>query len=254
MGTKEILADGVEIWLGDFRDEMPHIGVVDHIICDPPYEQISHDASGSIRRADGISNPVPIPFAGIDDIRSDIVRSTRLLCSGWALYFCTTEGVALWRDEIERHDLKYKTPCLWVKPDSMPRFNGQGPSHGHECIVTAWCAPGYSTWNGGGRRGTFIHNCNPPTRHGTHPTEKPVSLMTELVQLFTNPGQIVCDPFMGSGSTGIACVRTGRKFIGIEVNPEYYAIAKSRILDELSRPTFFQEYPERMKQARLELK
>ena len=78
--------------------------------------------------------------------------------------------------------------------------------------------------------------------------------MTELVQLFTMPGQIVCDPFMGSGSTGIACVRTGRKFIGIELNPEYYAIAKSRILDELSRPTFFQEYPERMKQAKLELK
>ena len=251
--SKEILADGVEIWLGDFRDEMPQIGYVDHVITDPPYEQISHDASGSIRRSDGVDNPVAIPFAGIDNYRADAVAITRARCLGWALYFCTTEGVALWRDEIERHGLKYKTPCIWVKPDAMPKFNGQGPSHGHECIVSAWCGPGYSVWNGGGRRGTFIHNCNPPNRHGIHPTEKPVSLMTELVQLFTNPGQIVCDPFMGSGSTGIACVRTGRKFIGIELNPEYYAIAKARILDELSRPTFFQEYPERMKQAKLGL-
>lgn len=251
---KECLAEGIEIWLGDFQEEMPQIGYVDHVISDPPYEQRSHDSTGGIRRADGQQNPSPLSFAGIDLVRSCFVDYVRARCTGWLLAFCTTEGVALWRDAIEAAGLKYKTPCIWVKPDAMPKFNGQGPSHGHECMVTAWCGPGYSVWNGGGRRGIFTHNCNGPDRQRwPHETQKPVSLMMELVELFTQPGDLVCDPFMGSGSMGVACIRTGRRFAGIERDPGYYATAKARILDELSQPRFFQDYPAPLKQGRLDL-
>lgn len=251
MSEKIVLADGIELWSGDFRDASPW-DAIDHIISDPPYEQISHDTWGSIRRKDGGHVVPEITFEGIDHVRADVVKLAAKHCSGWALFFCTTEGVAIWRDEIESQGLKYKTPCIWVKPDAMPKFNGQGPAHGHECIVTAWCGRGYSVWNGGGRRGVFIHNCNPPSRSGAHPTEKPISLMTELIELFTQPGQLVCDPFMGSGTTGIACIRTGRQFLGCEKSQEYFELAKCRLLDELSRPQMFRDYPEPLKQRRLE--
>lgn len=67
------------------------------------------------------------------------------------------------------------------------------------------------------------------TDHGLHPTQKPVELMSALIELTTIPGQAVLDPFMGSGSTCIAAKQLNRRFIGIELNKEYYDIAINRI-------------------------
>ncbi|MDE2000221.1 MAG: site-specific DNA-methyltransferase [Burkholderiales bacterium] len=64
-----------------------------------------------------------------------------------------------------------------------------------------------------------------------HPTQKPVALMEYLVRTYTNEGDLVLDNTMGSGTTGVACVNTGRKFIGIERDPEYFKIAQNRIYD-----------------------
>lgn len=65
-----------------------------------------------------------------------------------------------------------------------------------------------------------------------HPYEKPLSLMERLVRIYTKPEDTVFDPFMGSGKTGVACARLGRNFIGCEINPEYFEIAKKNIHDE----------------------
>lgn len=62
-----------------------------------------------------------------------------------------------------------------------------------------------------------------------HPTQKPVALLEYLIKTYTNEGDIVLDNCMGSGSTGVACVNTGRKFIGIELDTDYFNIAKNRI-------------------------
>lgn len=62
-----------------------------------------------------------------------------------------------------------------------------------------------------------------------HPTQKPVDLLEYLVKTYTNPGETVLDNCMGAGSTGVACLNTGREFVGIELDPEYYQIAKERI-------------------------
>ena len=64
-----------------------------------------------------------------------------------------------------------------------------------------------------------------------HPTQKPVKLMEYLIETYTNEGDTVIDPFMGSASTGIACMNTNRKFIGIELDEGYYEIAKKRIIE-----------------------
>lgn len=66
--------------------------------------------------------------------------------------------------------------------------------------------------------------------HG-HPAEKPVSLMKWLIEQSTKPGDTVCDFFMGSGSTGAACVNKGRNFIGMELDPEYFETAQKRIAE-----------------------
>lgn len=62
-----------------------------------------------------------------------------------------------------------------------------------------------------------------------HPTQKPIKLMERIIIDFTEPGATVLDPFMGSGTTGVACAKTGRNFIGIEIDPHYFEIAKRRI-------------------------
>ena len=66
-------------------------------------------------------------------------------------------------------------------------------------------------------------------RRGAHPTQKPVALLEYLVKTYTNPDHTVADFTMGSGTTGVACMRTGRNFIGIELDPDYYRIAEQRI-------------------------
>ncbi len=72
-----------------------------------------------------------------------------------------------------------------------------------------------------------IPNIKPGTK--VHPTEKPVDLMKILIKNSSNEGDIVCDMFMGSGSTGVACLETNRKFIGCEIDSDFYNIAEDRI-------------------------
>jgi site-specific DNA-methyltransferase (adenine-specific) len=235
MPRKEVIGNA-ELWLADCREVLPTLGRVDHVISDPPYEQISQDRIGGIKRNDGGKITQKLSFDGIDNMRQAICHAIAAQCRGWAVLFCTAEGVALWRDAIEEAGLKYKTPMIWVKPDSMPKFNGQGPALGYENIVTAWCDSSHSSWNGGGKRGVFSYLTNDPGREGTHPTEKPVPLMRELVALFSHAGQTILDPFMGSGTTGVACAKMGRNFIGIEREQQYFDIAVRRIEEAYRQP------------------
>jgi DNA modification methylase len=221
------------LYLGDCLDVLPSIETVDQIICDPPYEQLMHDLHGSVklRRTDGGSERKDLGFDGIDQIRAPFIEHVRRINRGWLLAFCNVEGVWHWRKALIDAALKFKTTCIWVKPDATPKLNGQGPALAYECITTTWCGTGHARWNGGGKRGVFIYPTNNPERSGLHPTEKPVRLMRELVHLFSDPDQTVLDPFMGSGTTGVACVREGRDFIGIEKDPDHFALACRRIED-----------------------
>lgn len=81
----------------------------------------------------------------------------------------------------------------------------------------------------------------PPPSERFHPTQKPVELMGEALRVASEPGHLICDPFTGSGSTGVACVRTGRRFIGIEREPSYFDIACRRIEEAYRQPRLFAE-------------
>lgn len=104
-------------------------------------------------------------------------------------------------------------------------------------------------WNAGGKRGVYIHNTNSRARDGRHPTEKPVRLFLELLADFTNKEEIILDPFMGSGTTGIACAKLGRKFIGIELDETYFNIACERIQAAYDQPDLFIEQPKKAEQV-----
>jgi DNA modification methylase len=235
--------------LGDCLDVMPSLPKASHVITDPPYESHMHAAKrgkkafGSARRirVDGHANPPPVDFASIDGVREPFADRLAKICDGWVLIFSTPEGIAPWCDEIERVNIKYKRACFWVKPDSAPQFNGQGPAMAVESFVAAWCGAGVSQWNGGGKRNFWIFPTNNSERHGVHPTEKPLALMRALVRDFTRPGQVVLDPFMGSGSTGVAAVQTDRFFVGIETSERYFEIACERLRDAQKTPFLFSQ-------------
>ncbi len=238
--------------LGDCREVMASLSDVDHIISDPPYEDELHEAIGRIRRNDGREMVQDLGFAGVNNSRAELALACVSASSGWVILFTLAEGVRAWRDDLQAASAKWDTVCFWVKPDASPRFNGQGPARGAECFVTCWAGKGYRKWNAGGKRGIYTHNVNGPKRHGVHPTEKPVSLMSEIVQDFTSPNQTILDPFMGSGTTGVACAKLGRKFIGIELEPKYFDIACKRIEDAYKQPDMFIERPAPPKQDKMD--
>ena len=78
-------------------------------------------------------------------------------------------------------------------------------------------------------------NVSPASR--VHPTEKPVDLLVTMIDAV--PGSVVLDPFMGSGSTGVAAVRAGRSFVGIEINPAHFETACKRVSAEVAKPRLF---------------
>lgn len=247
---KEVIGD-CTLYRGDCLEVMAELDHVDHVISDPPYEQLMHDlhASTKLRRTDNGAARKDLEFCGINEIRPAFLKEVKRLNMGWFLAFCNVEGVWHWREAIVAEDLKFKTTCIWVKPDATPKLNGQGPALAYECFTTTWCGKGHARWNAGGKRGTYTHLTNQRDRDGRHPTEKPIPLMTEIICDFTNAGQTVLDPFMGSGTTGIACLKRGRKFIGIERDERFFDIACERILKAGRQIDMFVEPVEKWKQG-----
>jgi DNA modification methylase len=245
------------LYLGDCLEILPTLGTVDAVVTDPPYEMVMQNNFGAttlstrlgeIRKFKTIYARGALGFVAIDEIRDQAAQAMVNICEGWAIIFCIAEGVRAWRDSLQAAGAKYKRAMVWIKPDAMPQFNGQGPSVGHEMMVTAWCGRGYSRWNGGGKPGNFTCNKN---RSGEHPTQKPLPLIMELVALFSDPATLVCDPFMGSGTAGVACVKTGRRFVGVEKNQIYFDIACRRIADAYKQYDLFIPPPLKIKQESL---
>lgn len=133
----------------------------------------------------------------------------------------------------ERHGFYYKTTGIWHKTNPMPRNMNLHFVNSTE----AWIYFTYKTKtgtfnNGGAMLHDFIETSVTPNgeRHyGKHPTQKPESLIQHFVEILSNPGDTVLDPFMGSGTTGVVSKKSGRSFIGIELDEQYFNMAKNRI-------------------------
>jgi len=160
----------------------------------------------------------------------------------WVLVFCNSELIGGWIGALTRWGLEHVRVAAWVKEGCTPQFSGDRPASAFESIVIAH-PRGRKRWNAGGKRGLYMHaveNQNRGTGRRVMPivaTPKPIPLMIELVSDFTDPNDLVIDPFAGGASTGVACIRRGRRFSGCELRPAVAARANERLRAELSDST-----------------
>jgi DNA modification methylase len=250
---KEQIGD-CTLYLGDCREVLPILQKVDCVLTDPPYEAEAHDPGRRLLSIGGTSRralvEAPLDFGKMSaDLRAFVAQECVSRCDGWLLAFCQAEAVSIWRDAMENAGASWRRAMVWVKPDSSPQLSGDRPDQGYESIAASWCGSGRSEWNGGGSRGVYIvgkhdNGCGHGGQPNEHPTQKPIALMSELVRLFTKSAHTVLDPFMGSGTTGVASAKLGRKFIGIEIEPKYFDIACRRIEQAYAQPDMFVEAPQ----------
>lgn len=237
-----VLLDGrVTLYCGDCRPLLSDLADVDCVITDPPYAEKTHAGART-----GGGNEILIDFASITD--DDFVRLCRAFCltaRRWVVLTCDWRHAA----EAERRlpDLFIRAG-VWVKPNGMPQYTGDRPATGWEAVAILH-RPGRKTWNGGGRHAVWTI----PKVHGNHPTEKPLALLGDWIRLFTAPRETILDPFMGSGTTGVAAVKLGRRFIGIEIEPRYFEIACRRIEEASKQSDLFIEPAPQPKQEALAL-
>lgn len=206
---------------------------VDFIFTDPPYN-ISQYSTGNIQfnhRSD-INNDIGEWDKNFDplDYKEDFLRI--LKPSGNLFAFASYNIIGRWH---EIYDPIFDTFqfFVWHKTNPTPKFMKAGFLNSCEMIACMW-NKGH-TWNFSEQKN--MHNffesqiCNYPERlkNPKHPAQKPVKLLKHIIQITTNKDDVVFDPFMGVGSIGVASIELKRKFMGIEINDEYFKASKRRI-------------------------
>lgn len=217
-------------------------GSVQHCITDPPYSEHTHSKQwiGAALTEQGAKRvKTAHKGLGFDALTSDqayeIAGHVNRLAIRWFLAFSDLEGIALWRDAILNAGLDYVRTCVWDKVDGAPQFTGDRPAAGAEVFVVGH-RPGRKAWNAGGKRNVYRVAVNGGTGAKPHPSTKPIALMCELIGDFTDPGDVIVDPFTGSGTTGIACLRLGRRFIGWEKDGAFFEMASRRLAGNEASP------------------
>ncbi len=190
---------------------------IDAVVTDIPYGVVNRPSNG-IRNLDKGKADV-IDF-DIETVLDSLIR----ICHGSIYMFCGTEQVSKIRGHLVDAGLSTRL-CIWEKTNPSP-MNGQYIwLSSIECCVFAKF-----------KNAVYNEHCKSPVwrfptaRGKLHPTMKPVALMQYLIETSTNAGDLVFDPFMGSGTTGAACANTNRRFLGIELDPKYFEIASNRII------------------------
>lgn len=231
------------VYCGDCRQVLPVLPKCELVIADPPYE-IRTGGGGMHSRREGLKN---IASMGIDTFTpSEFMPDIWSVCQHgyfWTSKNCLRDFTA-W---IECADCNWDLLTM-AKRNPIPAKNNKYlPDtelilflRGDDCFWNNKAPYDYYRkvkW-------TEVH----PPEFG-HPTEKPVDICQELIEISSRQDETILDPFMGSGTTGVACIRTGRKFIGIELEPKYCSIAVERMERELAQPRLPGMEPERMSQS-----
>ncbi len=189
------------LYLGDCLEVLPTLEGIDAVITDPPYGNGCAPRGGKVAGSIQGSGLAPAWDVYSEQWMSLISAPAAVFCAQATMF---RTAAALGADRA----------LLYVKSNPSPFGTSWEP-----CLTRGWPHVrqnqhwlGYNAENG-----------------QEHPTQKPLGLMRWIVS--TTPARTVLDPFMGSGTTGVACVELGRRFVGIEINPEYFDIARRRIDD-----------------------
>lgn len=217
---KEVTIGPCRLICADCMDVLPTLTGVDAVVTDPPYGDVTH--RGARTRTVGADSDELVTFSSMSN--NEAVSLFMVLCELAKRWVVATVE---WRHAaaMEACGLPLVRLGVWVKPNSAPQLTGDRPATGWESVAI-FHQHGKKRWNGGGRRAVWTVN---RVDADLHPTQKPIELISEFVSLFSDESETILDPFMGSGTTGVACIQAERRFIGIEKVPKYFDIACERI-------------------------
>lgn len=201
------------------------------IITDPPYN-ISRKNNFKTMGRNGID------FGEWDkdfDLTSWInIASNKIKKGGNIVIFNDWKNMSYITESLENNGFEVKDLIRWKKTNAMPRNRDRRFITDYE--VAVWTVKKGDKWtfnrlNNNYEIPEIVGGLTSKSEkyYGSHPTQKPVYVMKWIIERLSNKGDIILDPFMGSGSTGVACLKTGRKFIGIELDENYYSVAVNRI-------------------------
>jgi len=234
--TDRLVTDDYELYLGNsytMIKELKQNNIkVNHIITDPPYNISQNNNFSTMRN----------PRKGVDfgewdknfDLYSWISDYVEILDkNGSMIIFCSYRYISHIIDKLESSGMVVKDTLIWKKSNPMPRNIDRRYVQDTEFAV--WAVKENSKWIFNKPEDVaYLRSCyETSTVSGkektNHPTQKSLKLMEKIIKVHTNPNDIILDPFMGSGSTGVAAVKNNRKFIGIELEKEYFNISLERL-------------------------
>lgn len=223
MARVEHIAEGVTLYCGDNQEILPSIGKVDAVVTDPPYGN-DYGKQGSFSASHGWGQ-------WRENVAWDAQRPDRPI---FELMLGCSDYQIIWGGN-------YFTDYL---PPSMQWFvwdKGQ-----REFSLADF----EMAWSSQQKASRVVEYPRVKVRLDgkEHPTQKPIEVMKYCIQALPPKVQTICDPFMGSGTTGVAAVKLGRKFIGIEIEPKYFDIACRRIEEATKQQDLFIEKPKPFKQ------
>jgi DNA modification methylase len=213
--------------------------MVDHVITDPPY---------NISKKNNFST-MNNPRNGVDfgewdkggfDLCSWIPKYAKIIKkNGSMIIFCSYLFLSYIIDALndEKTGMVVKDVIVWQKSNPMPRNINRRYVQDMEFAV--WAVKKNSKWvfnkpeNKPYLRGLYTTSTVSGNERLGHPTQKSLSLMESLIRVHTNENQVIIDPFMGTGTTGVAALKLNRSFIGVELDKKYFKIAKKRLEKEV---------------------
>jgi site-specific DNA-methyltransferase (adenine-specific) len=221
----------MELRLGKWQDVLADIKEVDAVITDPPYSERTHKGmrSGSDAGLDGCrcESRIGYQYITIEDIQlavDDIIK----LAPEWTIVFCDHGAWPVWEQVLSKHNQYTFGPVAWVKPNT-PRFGGDGPS-----LTTEWLCvsrPKKRVKKFSSRPGHYLveGNMAEDKKGSSFVGQKPLNGMRALVKNYSEPNDLVYDPYAGSGTTLLAAAIEGRRAIGAEMDPKTFKLAVKRL-------------------------
>lgn len=203
-------------------------GSIDLVVTDPPYKTITGgDCDGkNSERPKGMLSGNRKLFKNQNMKISDWIPEVfRVLKNGSHCYIFTNSlNLKEMLDESDKAGFKLHNLLIWEKNNCTP-----SQYYMKNCEYILFLRKGKAKWINNIGESKTVHKFNNIIGNKNHPTEKPVDLLKFYINNSSSLEDIVLDPFMGAGSTGVACIETNRKFIGIEIDDSYFEIAKNRL-------------------------
>lgn len=228
--VEPVIIGDCQLYLGDCLEVLPTLGKVDAVVTDPPY---GINMAGGFSGAGGFSEPIKRrEYEGDwDNAAPKKELLEHLAGMGYAIF---------WGGNYFTNALPQSNYWLvWDKENTMPTFS--------DCELAWTNIPKNSV-----KKISYRQNgCMSREKGRYHPTQKPIDVMRWCIEQLPDGCNTILDPFMGSGTTGVACAKMGRKFIGIEREPKYFDIACKRIENAYKQPDMFVEPIKKAEQLEL---